>query len=223
MGMESAVTSLGIGFAFGLALAVPPGPINAIIAEESVSHGIRPGVRAGLGAMSADICFLVLAAIGLGPFLLARPTIQAAMIGIGGLLMLYFGYAAIRDAVRGSQWAEGPQKHAQGFRKTFVLSITNPYQFIFWMTVGLTLLRPDRIDIGGYLPLISAFVIETGRPLLFVGLFGGVVVWIVAFPVSLHVVGRRIDRFAPIVSGASAVILLAFGSVFLLEALSSFW
>lgn len=218
--MQGTVAALGIGFVFGLALAVPPGPINAIIAEESVYHGVRQGVVTGLGAMSADVCLLVVVALGLGPLVLDKPLVQSMMLGVGGVLMLVFGYQALKEAIQRTTWGEESTPRSQGYTKTFVLSITNPYQLVFWLTVGLALLQPDRIDIGAYLPLVSEVVIETGRPILFVGLFGGVLAWILVFPLGLHFLGRRIDRFAPAVAVVSAVILLAFGSLFLLEAIT---
>jgi len=62
------LTAAGISFlagmVFGLALAAPPGPMNAIIAEESVVRGWSAGFKAGLGAMLADVVFFLLALAG---------------------------------------------------------------------------------------------------------------------------------------------------------------
>ncbi|PSQ07608.1 lysine transporter LysE, partial [Halobacteriales archaeon QS_6_71_20] len=60
--------SLAAGVVFGLALAAPPGPMNAVIAEESVLRGWRAGFRAGLGAATADAVFLVLSLVGVVAF-----------------------------------------------------------------------------------------------------------------------------------------------------------
>ena len=84
------VTTFGAGVVFGLALAAPPGPMNAIIAEESAVRGWLAGFKAGLGAMSADFCFFLLSLAGAVAVVDQRPTLRAAMVGVGGLLMLYF-------------------------------------------------------------------------------------------------------------------------------------
>ena len=66
--MQSDVNTVGtlaVGAVFGLALAAPPGPMNAVIAEESVVRGWFAGVRAGLGAAIADVLFFALAYLGL--------------------------------------------------------------------------------------------------------------------------------------------------------------
>lgn len=220
--MISTLTTVGIGMVFGLALAAPPGPMNAIIAEETVHRGFGAGVRAGAGAMAADVCFFGLALVGVGAVLLERPGLQAFMIGVGGILMLRFGADALRDALRGSEYGFDGSSTGRGFSKAFVLGITNPYQLAFWLTVGVALLRPDRIDIGRYLPVATNVVLETGHPALFAGFFGGIVVWVLTFPVILREIGERSARFAPIVAGSSGMILLAFGVGFVIESVRSF-
>lgn len=94
--MLSIVVTLLVGSIFGLALAAPPGPMNAIIAEESVIHGWLAGFKAGLGAMSADAIFFVLAALGVVTFLQGSPTLHAVMMGVGGVLLLYFATVPYR-------------------------------------------------------------------------------------------------------------------------------
>ena len=43
---------LATGFALGLSLAGPPGPVNALIAREAVRGGTWAGIRAGYPALS---------------------------------------------------------------------------------------------------------------------------------------------------------------------------
>ncbi|WP_436925147.1 LysE family translocator [Halosimplex amylolyticum] len=208
---------------FGLALAAPPGPMNAVIAEESVLRGWIAGFTAGLGAMSADLIFFALSLAGVVAFLDGAPTVRAVMVGVGGLLMLYFATGAVRDA-RADFLSDdaGPSPDdadARGFTKAFVLALTNPYQILFWLTVGVGLLEPGTVDVLSYLPavgdgLAGVLVVRTGSPALLAGLFGGIVVWIVGFPATLVSVGRRVDAFAPAAAAASALVLAGFGVTF---------
>lgn len=217
----STLTSAVAGVAFGFALAAPPGPMNAIIAEESVLRGWRSGFFAGLGAMTADAVFFVLALFGVVAVVQRLPTLQAAMVGVGGLLMLYFAYGAYADASSG--FTGDPGEAHNGFRKAFVLALTNPYQIVFWLTLGVGLLEPGTLDVFAPVPyvgdaLAGLFVVETGSPALLVGFFGGIALWIVGFPAALVGAGRRIDSFAPAVAYASAAVLAAFGVLFLSDA-----
>jgi threonine/homoserine/homoserine lactone efflux protein len=219
--MANVLASVAFGAVFGLALAAPPGPMNAVIAQESVLRGWAAGVRAGLGAMTADLCFLVLSLLGVVAFVGSMPRVRAAMVGVGGLLMLRFAYGAVRDAVGGIDWdapAEG-----RGFRKAFALALTNPYQILFWLTAGVGMLEPGRVDVLGYAPYVGdalsgTLVVETGTPALVVGFFAGIALWIVGFPASLVAAGRRLDRLARQVASLSAAVLAGFGLWFLADA-----
>jgi len=207
------------GMVFGLALAAPPGPMNAIIAEESVVGGWLAGFRAGLGAMTADAVFFVLALAGAVTVVEQFPLLRGTMVLVGGLLMLYFALDAARN-VEATLTSEGDGTAGRGFQKAFVLALTNPYQILFWLTVGVGLLDPGRIDVLGYTPyvgdtLAGLVVVETGSVALLAGLFGGIVVWIVGFPATLVAAGKRIDALAPLVAGGSALVLAGFGLLFL--------
>lgn len=220
----SLLVSLVAGVVFGLALAAPPGPMNAVIAEESVVHGLTAGVRAGLGAMTADAVFLVATLLGAVEAVERVPILRAAMLAVGGLLMLYFAYGAARSARETSGFGDGEatdgEAGSRGFRRAFVLALTNPYQLLFWLTVGVALLAPGRMDLLAETPLAAAgaLVVETGSPALVVGLFGGIGLWITGFPATLVAAGRRVDRLAPAVAGGSALVLFGFGVAFLADA-----
>jgi len=217
--MGVATTFVG-GILFGLALAAPPGPMNAVIAEESVLRGWSAGFRAGLGAMTADGCFFVLSLVGLVTVVQRRPQLQTVMLAVGGVLMLYFAVGAVRDA---QSFVADETDEGSGFRKAFVLALTNPYQLVFWLTVGVGLLEPGRLDVFAPLPVVGGrlagtFVVETGEPLLMVGLFSGIVVWITGFPATLVTARQRVEALAPAIAWLSGLVLAGFGLLFLVDA-----
>ncbi|WP_128477636.1 LysE family translocator [Halorussus pelagicus] len=219
--MLNAVVSGLAGVALGLSLAAPPGPMNAIIAEESVLRGWGSGFRAGLGALSADACFFVLALLGVVAVVRDVPVVQQALFGFGGLLMLYFAYGTANDAdaAFGGDAAPdgaGPAARAEskGFRKAFVLALTNPYQILWWLTAGVGLLDP-----GTFSPdALGGLTVSTGSPIIVVGFFGGIALWVIGFPAALVTVGRRVDSFAPVVAYLSALVLALAGASFLWKA-----
>ena len=219
MSVLGTVTTVLAGAVFGLAIAAPPGPMNAVIAEESVLRGWTAGFRAGLGAMVADVCFFFLALFGAVTVVERFPTVRGLAFAIGGVLMLYFAYGAARDASDSRD--ELATEESRGFRKAFVLAITNPFQIAFWLTIGVGLLEPGRIDVLGVLPvtgLSGVLVVATGSPALLVGFFAGIVVWIVGFPATLVAAERRAAGIGPTVAYASALVLAGFGVLFLGEA-----
>ena len=220
------LATLLAGVVFGLALAAPPGPMNAIIAEETVLRGWLAGLIAGLGAMVADLCFFLLALAGVIAIVQKFPLLQGTMVAVGGLLMLYFAYGAARDA--SAMLSTTDLGESKGFQKAFVLALTNPYQVLFWLTVGVGLLTPGRQDLLAETPyvgdtLAGVLVVETGSVALVAGLFGGILAWIIGFPAMLVTAERRIESLAPVVAYASAAVLGVFGVYFLGSAFGTFF
>lgn len=222
----SAVTTALAGVVFGFALAAPPGPMNAIIAEESVTRSWAAGFWAGLGAMFADVLFFLLTVAGAVAVLDRYPVVRPALYVAGGLLMLYFAATAVRTLRERTSFTDVDQRATRGFRKTFVLSLTNPYQIGFWLTVGVGLLQPGSLDVFAHVPALGAgledvLVVQTGSPTLLAGFFAGIAVWIIVYPAALVAAGRRVDAFGPVIAALSGVILAGFGVVFLTVGLRS--
>ena len=201
--------SIVAGGLLGLSLAAPPGPMNAVIAEESVSRGWRAGFSAGLGAMTADALFFVLAVAGVVAFIQRAPTLRGIMVGIGGLLMFYFAYGAVRGTEDFSHEAGSDRA---GFGKAFALAVTNPYQITWWLTAGVGLLNPGSIEAFGY----SLFA--ANGLLTIVGFFGGIVLWITVFPAALRTAGETVDALGKAIAYGSGVVLFWFGVLFLWDA-----
>jgi len=223
--MSSVFVTAGAGVVFGLALAAPPGPMNAIIAEESVVRGFPAGFRAGLGAMTADVIFFVLALLGAVTLVERAPGLRAVMVTVGGLLMCYFAYGAFQD-IGEELTGDESTPESRGFTKALVLGLSNPYQILFWLTVGIALLDPGSLDVLGQTPYVGdalsgVLIVETGSPALLGGFFAGILLWIVGFPAALVGAGRRVDALAPVVAGVSALVLAGFGVLFLYDGATS--
>jgi threonine/homoserine/homoserine lactone efflux protein len=213
--MLEVLVSAVAGVVLGLSLAAPPGPMNAVIAEESVLRGWRSGFSAGLGAMTADACFFILALAGVVTVVREAPLVRGLMVGVGGLLMLYFAYGAAKDATA-TFTADAVEEDAKGFRKAFALAITNPYQIIWWLTAGVGLLDPGRFDVLSGLP--GELAVTTGGPVIVASFFAGIVLWITGFPVVLVAAGKRVDSFAPAIAYLSAGVLALAGMMFVYDA-----
>ena len=206
------VLSLVGGGLLGLSLAAPPGPMNAIIAEESVNRSWRAGFAAGLGAMSADATFFLLALAGVVAFIRDAPTVRGIMVGIGGLLMFYFAYGAVQGA---GEFRDPDAAERSGFTKAFALALTNPYQITWWLTAGVGLLHPGTIQAFGY-----SFAAANGV-LTITGFFAGIVLWITSFPAALRAAGNQVDALGRAVAYGSALVLVWFGIAFLWDSVTT--
>ncbi len=192
--MASGGFELAFGLALGFSLAVPPGPMNAFIAAQSV-RSRRRGTLTGLGAMSADavlaaVVFLLSSALDLSAY--AR-----GLYLVGAVVMAYFGVHLLRT--RAETGAAGPSD-ARTYTTALGIGLSNPFQILWWLTAGLAF---------AYL----------GGAVLLVGLFGAIAVWVVAFPIVVRAGAERSPRFAPAVTLVSAGAMIAFAAYFVVLAL----
>ena len=56
---------IGKGLAAGLAIAVPVGPVNVLVASRALAKGRRSGLLSGLGAAAADALYGAVAAFSI--------------------------------------------------------------------------------------------------------------------------------------------------------------
>lgn len=188
--MTSALLDFGFGILLGFSLTIPPGPMNAFIASQSV-RSFREGVTAGLGAMSADAI--------LGVIVYAVHSVADLAAGLrviyllGAAVMVYLGVGLLRGA------SGHPPPETSGVRtytKALGLGISNPFQVVWWLTAGLAFAY-----VGGWV--------------LFVGLFGAIAVWIVAFPGVIHAGTEHRPGIARAVLIVSGAVIFAFAGYFL--------
>jgi threonine/homoserine/homoserine lactone efflux protein len=180
---------LGVGLLLGFSLTIPPGPMNALIAARSV-RSFRRGVTTGLGAMSADgilgvVVYVLSAAVDLTS--LIRP-----IYALGCIVMGYLGYRLFRS--RPSP-VEPPDSPVRTYSSALLIGLSNPFQILWWLTAGLAFAY-----LGGWV--------------LFVGLFGAIAVWIVAFPYALSIGAQRSPRVERGVTYGSGAVLIAFAAYF---------
>jgi len=181
---------LGFGLLLGFSLTIPPGPMNAFIASQSV-HSFREGVTTGFGAMCADlvlgvIVFALHSVVDLSTFL-------RAIYLLGAAVMVYLGVGLLR---RASDHVPKETRGLATYVRALGLGVSNPFQIVWWLTVGLAFAY-----IGGLV--------------LFVGLFAGIAVWIVVFPWGLHAGTERRPGVARAVVVVSGALIFVFAAYFL--------
>jgi threonine/homoserine/homoserine lactone efflux protein len=182
------------GLALGLTLAIPPGPVNALIAREAARRGAGAAIRAGIAAPIVDTLFMVAVLFGL-PRLVDVDTYLRPLALLGAVLMAYLAWATTRPP------ATAPDKSARAvFAAVFVLSIANPLQIGWWFTAGTALLREQGLF---------------GMLGFFTAIFG----WVVVFAEGMARGSRRWSSLEPLVMVVSADLLLAFAILLFRQAI----
>ncbi|MEM0118377.1 MAG: LysE family transporter [Conexivisphaerales archaeon] len=186
--------SVLLGAALAFSLAVPPGPINAMMAATSTTNKWR-ATQIGFGAMTADAIFLSIVVIlhGAVPAFLKPP-----LAVIGGFLIIYMGARLI------TQKTETDQENKGGYLSGLFVGISNPYQLGWWVSGGLTM-----VSIFGYASLA--------------GFFSALLLWVTAFPFTLNKLTERYRETLPkLIKIISALALFIFGIYFLISGISNY-
>ena len=126
------------GLLFGFGAAVPIGPINVMIMTAALSS-FWLAFAIGLGAMSADVLYLVLLAFGLLEYL--QGEIISKAIGIFGICyLLYISYLIFKSAdkpVKANEEIRAIKgSFGKNYLKGFFATLTNPYTVGFWLSVA---------------------------------------------------------------------------------------
>lgn len=146
-------------FIIGFSGAMMPGPLLAVGIAETPRHGWQTGPVISIGHAIAEIIVVVLLALGVAA--LADSPVAARLIGVvGGLALILMGGGMIYDALE-KRISYDPQEDTGGARrklagKGITATISNPYWFIWWATVGLALLvKSQHLGISG--PVVFYF------------------------------------------------------------------
>ena len=203
------VTAILSGILLGLGAAVPIGPVNVEIARRSLRSGFLAGVSLGLGAVTVDMTYAVLSALGMRPLLDNRIAIVVLTITSIAIL-LYLGVMSLRAAWRSMNTDAGATLDAapaQAVHTSYVtgllMTALNPMTLAFWFLVVPGL--PASRDIAS----------------LIVGVFLGTVTWVLSFSALLSWLGRgRRALWITIADAVGGVVLLCFAAVAIWRAIS---
>ena len=189
--------SLVAGILIGLSLAVPPGPMNAIIASESVKRSYVNGIKLGMGAMTADAIFLAITLIGV-TVLFTGDAVKLIVSIAGGIILAYIAVMTIKSFNRPLTESDKETMRSP-YLTGLVIGITNPSQILWWITAG-------------------AALIANFNALGIVGFFIGIIIWVTSFSVSLHYAKKKARWLYPAVTLVSGVVLLCFSLLLMYNA-----
>jgi threonine/homoserine/homoserine lactone efflux protein len=197
---------LSFSFVVALSGAVMPGPLFTFTVAKTVAsprRGFLIGLWVTLGHAVLEAALIVALLLGISELLRIRAVILA--IGtVGCAVLLYMGAGLIRDALRNKTPGLDPGPARAGSNSALnrlppaiagiVISMSNPYWWIWWVTVGSAFMLRFELSLARW-PSLTAF---------FLGHEAGDLAWYLTVS-SLVYWGRR--RIAGLYRG----ILLACG------------
>ena len=193
---------LALGFLIGLTGALAPGPTLVATINASLKGGWSMGPRVTLGHMAVELLMVLLI---VGGFSLVVGDYAWLIGGIGGAALIVFGVLTLREARTAVLPVAAEQAGTtRPFLAGAVTSISNPYFWIWWLTVGSALLIGA---VSGGIILVIAFI--SGHWMADLG-------WFTLISSSIH--RGRFALSEPLYRGilaACGLFLMAFGVYYL--------
>ena len=125
------MTFLLSGILLGLSGGLSPGPLLALVASETLRHGVRAGIWVALAPLVTDLPIITAAVLLLRP--LADQNLPLALITLsGGLYLAWLGWRGLR--FRGAEL--GSDDSAGAWRRGAIANLLNPSPYLFWLAVG---------------------------------------------------------------------------------------
>jgi chemosensory pili system protein ChpE len=166
-------------FILGIVFCAPPGIITAETIRRGFARGFRPALLVQFGSLVGDSTWSLIALTGLA-FLVQNRTAQVLLSVVGMGIMIKLAWDALKSARTSDEaLASGPASEYGDFATGAVLSLSNPFNIVFWTGMGATAF--SGIPEG---PQLSHFVI------FFVAFMTGAFLWCF-FMAGLVAWGRR--------------------------------
>ena len=145
-------------FAVGLSGALVPGPMLTVTVSDSVKKGPTTGPLVVLGHFLTEFILIIVILAGFS-WLIGSETAAIIIGTLGGVMLIYMGYTTSKstlDIKKQSKATDNGSKYGSVF-KGVLTSISNPYFFIWWATIGLAFLFKG-LEIAGLVGLIGFII-----------------------------------------------------------------
>jgi threonine/homoserine/homoserine lactone efflux protein len=191
--------------------AMFPGPTTAATLTAGLRHR-HAGLWVALGHGLVEMPFILLLAGGIGELIQAhRAGVTLAVGSAGGLVLVWLGVQGLRG-LRGTADAAAPAPQRHPLQIGVVLTAANPYFFVWWATIGLTLIV-QGVTLGAAafgLFMATHWLVDVVclDILSMAGYHGG------------NVLGGRRQK---VILAACAVALMVFGCLFLCDAVKAYF
>src|SRR3989338_7645275 len=147
--MTESLPFLLSGIIFGLTAGISPGPLLTLVISETLKYGKIEGIKIAIAPILTDIP-IVLAII----FLLSRLSNINYLLGIISLFGAFFiGYLAYESIIFQGVRVNVEKVKPMSFKKGIITNVLSPHPYIFWFTVGGTIVF-DAYKVNLFAPII---------------------------------------------------------------------
>jgi threonine/homoserine/homoserine lactone efflux protein len=147
----------------GISLAAPIGPVNAAQLDTGLRFGFGHAWIFGLGALVADVCYMVMVYMGIIHFIDLQ-IIKVFLWLFGFFVLTYTGIENLLNS-RKSFIVDGQRGQAtlrKSFGAGFLLSISNPLTILFWLGIYGSILAKTAASSSSIQLYVYSFAIISG-------------------------------------------------------------
>lgn len=192
----------------GLSISAPIGPVNAAQIDRGLKSGFLHAWLIGLGAMAADIFYMILVFFGVIQFI-NQPFIKTFLWLFGAFVLFYTGFESLMGA-RNPQLhdARNSQSHWKTLMTGFFMSVSSPLSILFWLGIY-----------GSVLAQSAAASNQTQLIVYSSGIIAGLMIWDLAMACVASAFRKVLtNTLMSLISVISGLSLLGFGGYFGIQA-----
>jgi threonine/homoserine/homoserine lactone efflux protein len=155
--METALF-IATSFAVGLSGALVPGPMLTVTISDSVKKGFIAGPLVVLGHFITEIALIIIIMAGFSWII--GSTTAAIIIGtLGGVMLVFMGYNTTRSSNNPQNFLnnDGLTHRYGSVGGGIITSVSNPYFFIWWATIGMAFMFKG-LEIAGLIGLVGFLI-----------------------------------------------------------------
>ena len=132
--------SLVIGYVTGFIISIPLGPSTIESVNRTISKGFKEGFMVSIGAISADMSYLLLINCGLLSFLNKNKSFEILFWLISGIILVFIGYKYIIDSTNKLHFVSN-FNNSTSFLYGYIITFFNPMTLTLWLGLSATVMR----------------------------------------------------------------------------------
>lgn len=137
------IKAIPTGFITGFIISVPLGPAGIESVKRTISKGYKEGFSVSLGALFADLVYLLLINCGLSQILSKNRYTETLFWIVSGIILAAIGYISLRK--KSVAFIPFIKNNTQGkslpFLAGFIITFSNPMTPTLWLTLSGTVIR----------------------------------------------------------------------------------
>ncbi|MFW2491872.1 LysE family transporter [Clostridium chromiireducens] len=134
-----------IGFFTGFMASIPLGPSGLESVSRSMSKGFKEGFKVSLGAVSADIIYIIIINLGLLTILTANPKFHSLFWIVSGFVLILANRISSKSKNTNSKLEKSIYSHASNsFLTGFLITFLNPTTPSLWIALSGTIFNVWR-------------------------------------------------------------------------------